>query len=56
MFRLLFHYRDGLSALIHHEPSSAVDGLRLRPRTQLQGRKLDQFEGKANRLQLAPSQ
>ena len=32
-------------ALIRHDPSSAVDGLILRPQTQSQRRKLDDFEG-----------
>ena len=32
-------------ALIHHDPSSVVDGLLLRPQTQSQRCKLDDFEG-----------
>jgi gamma-glutamylcyclotransferase (GGCT)/AIG2-like uncharacterized protein YtfP len=34
-------------ALVHHESSSAVDGLLLRPRTQSQRRKLEEFEGES---------
>jgi len=34
-------------ALLHYEPSSAVDGPLLQLRTQSQSRKLDKFEGES---------
>lgn len=37
-------------ALVRHDPSSVVDGLLLRPQTQSQRRKLDDFEGESYTL------
>jgi len=42
--RFSIHGKD-YPALILHDPSSAVDGLILRSRTQSQRRRLDDFEG-----------